>query len=102
GTMWTYPTGAAIESSPAIANGMVYVASDDTSVYALNQTTGALVWSAATPAPIVGSPTPANGNVYLGSTDGLVYCYNATTGALVWKSTGTWGAIRTTPAVVNG
>jgi outer membrane protein assembly factor BamB len=101
-TRWIYTTGAAIESSPAIANGMVYISSDDASVYALNQTTGALVWSAATPAPIVGSPAPANGNVYLGSTDGLVYCYNATTGALVWKSSGTWGAIRTTPAVVNG
>lgn len=32
-TVWTYGTGNSVESSPAVANGVVYVGSDDNSVY---------------------------------------------------------------------
>ena len=35
-------------SSPAVANGVVYVGSDDGNVYALNATTGAKLWSYTT------------------------------------------------------
>ena len=37
-----------MESSPAVANGVVYVGSDDGNVYALNASTGAKLWSYAT------------------------------------------------------
>ena len=39
--LWTATTGGAVDSSPAVANGVVYVGSDDDKVYALNATTGA-------------------------------------------------------------
>ena len=32
--LWSYATGSYVESSPAVANGVVYVGSDDGSVYA--------------------------------------------------------------------
>jgi outer membrane protein assembly factor BamB len=38
-------TGFFVESSPAVANGVVYVGSDDDNVYALNARTGAKLWS---------------------------------------------------------
>jgi outer membrane protein assembly factor BamB len=41
----SYTTGNGIESSPAVANGVVYVGSVDHNVYALNASTGALLWS---------------------------------------------------------
>jgi len=37
-----------VQSSPAVANGVVYVGSDDYKVYALNASTGALPGSLTT------------------------------------------------------
>src|ERR1700680_3736223 len=42
---WSYTTGGWGLSSPAGANGVVYVGSNDHNVYALNARTGALLWS---------------------------------------------------------
>ena len=44
-TLWTFTTGGAVESSPAVVNGIVYVGSDDGCVYALNAANGALIWN---------------------------------------------------------
>ena len=46
--LWSYTTGELVDSSPAVANGVVYVGSYDHNVYALNASTGALLWSYAT------------------------------------------------------
>ena len=43
--LWSYTTGNAVESSPVVAVGVIYVGSDDGKVYALNAATGALIWS---------------------------------------------------------
>ena len=48
-------------SSPAVANGMVYVGSEDNNVYALNATTGAKLWSYTTGGEVLSSPAVANG-----------------------------------------
>ena len=45
---WKYMTGNGIQSSPAIANGILYIGSNDNNVYALNATTGALIWKYTT------------------------------------------------------
>jgi glucose dehydrogenase len=45
GLKWSYTTGGKVYSSPAVANGVVYVGSIDGNVYALNASTGALLWS---------------------------------------------------------
>ena len=45
---WNYQTGGSIlESSPTVANGIVYVGSLEGNLYALNATTGAkdVIWS---------------------------------------------------------
>src|SRR5438067_1350726 len=38
---WIYTTGSWVYSSPAVVDGMVYVGSGDSNLYALNATTGA-------------------------------------------------------------
>lgn len=38
---WSYTTGGNVGTSPAVANGVVYVGSADGNVYALNASTGA-------------------------------------------------------------
>ena len=45
---WDYSTNGSIISSPAIANGVVYIGSDDHNLYAFNAATGALLWSYTT------------------------------------------------------
>ena len=90
-----------LASSPAVANGMVYVGSLDDNIYALNATTGALLWSYTTGSIVASSPAVANGMVYVGSEDDNVYALNATTGALLWSYT-TGAQILSSPAVANG
>jgi eukaryotic-like serine/threonine-protein kinase len=100
---WSYTTGAGtqpVQSSPAVANGVVYVGSDDYKVYALNASTGALPGSFTIGDIVETAPAVANGVVHFGSDDGNVYALNASTGALLW-SYGTGGGI-SSPAVANG
>ena len=89
--LWSFPTGGAVQSSPAIVNGVVYVGSNDGNVYALKASTGAVLWSF--PVGFGGpgtSPAVANGVVYVGA----LYALNARTGAIVW-SDGIGGASAT-------
>jgi outer membrane protein assembly factor BamB len=67
--LWNYTTGNEMFSSPAVANGVVYVGSFDNNVYALNATTGANVWSYNTGSRVFSSPAVVNGVVYVGSFD---------------------------------
>jgi outer membrane protein assembly factor BamB len=69
-----------------VANGVVYVGSDDGNVYALNASTGAPLWSFATGDAIYrSSPAVANGVVYVGSAHGNYYALSASTGAQLWN-----------------
>jgi len=77
--LWSYPTGSQIESSPVVANGVVYFGSDDNNVYALNAQTGATVWTFGTGGLVDSSPTIANDVVYVGSNDDKVYAFGAVT-----------------------
>jgi outer membrane protein assembly factor BamB len=72
---WTFTTGDSVSSSPAVANGVVYIGSDDGNVYALNATTGAQLWTFTTGGDVQSSPAVANGVVYADSYDGNVYAF---------------------------
>ena len=63
-------------SSPAVANGVVYVGSDDNKFYALKTTTGEILWNYPTGDYVDSSPAVANGKVYVGSYDGNVYAFH--------------------------
>ena len=100
-TLWVYTTGGVVWSSPAVADGVVYVGSRDYKVYALNATTGTLIWSYTTGGRVDSSPAVANGTVYVGSGDHRVYALDATTGTLIW-SYATGGVVDSSPAVADG
>jgi outer membrane protein assembly factor BamB len=98
-------------TSPAVANGMVYVGTgwpgSDTpgTFYAFNASTGGggtPVWSKTLPyGPVGSSPAVAYGNVYVGRGDHNVSAWNATTGAVVWTFP-TSTEVYSSPAVYNG
>jgi serine/threonine-protein kinase len=60
-----------------VANGLVYIGSDDASVYALDAATGDKRWTFETDGVLRSAPAVENGLVYVGSWDNSVYAVNA-------------------------
>ena len=68
-TAWNFTAANGFWSSPAVADGKVYVGSYDHQVYALNATSGSLIWNYTTADLIDSSPAVSNGVIYIGSND---------------------------------
>ena len=97
--LWTSPVS--VFSLTALANGVLYVGSNDNKVYALNAYTGEIKWHHGTGNFVSSAPTVANGVVYVESDDGNFYVLNAATGALLWQyKVSTYAA--SAPTVANG
>jgi outer membrane protein assembly factor BamB len=108
GLLWTYTTGGPVQSPPIVANGVVYVGSNDGNVYALKASTGTLLWSFPTRETYPISPVLAvsNGAIYVGSNpSGFApypfYALQASTGAVLW-SYDTVAGVSSPPTIVNG
>lgn len=70
---WSASTGGVIGSSPALANNILYVGSNDGRMYAINASDGTKLWNFVTGGKIDSSPTYVNGVVYVTSWDGKIY-----------------------------
>ena len=90
---------AVILSSPAVANGVVYIGSNDSVFTALDADNGSILWRTPISASN-SSPAVANGVVYAGGGFGL-YVLDASSGSIL-KSFGFGGAHYSSPVVVNG
>jgi phospholipase C/outer membrane protein assembly factor BamB len=102
----TLATGGAVESSPAVANGVLYVGSDSGFLDAFSLKKNALLWQYQTGAAVTSSPAVANGVVYVGSTNDSLYAFDAAgcrhpTCPPVW-SAATGGPISSSPAIADG
>lgn len=82
---WKFRTGGQVISSPAIANGFLFVGSTDQNFYAIDIQTGKEKWKFATASSITSSPAVSGGYVYFISYDGNFYALDAETGTLRWK-----------------
>ena len=76
-SLWTFRTGARVESSPVIAGSRAYVGSADGRLYVLGLADGVKHWEFDAGAPLVASPALASGRVVIGSQDGVLYCFGA-------------------------
>ena len=81
--IWKTPIGASYDLSPTVANGIVYIGSEDT-LYALNATTGKEIWTYTTNSNI-GTPTIEYGVAYVISQDQNIYALNAANGKKLWS-----------------
>ncbi len=97
---WEYTTGGMVASSPAVADGAVYVSDGGLNLYALSASTGALLWKYMVEGGL-SSPAVANGVVYVGSGINYVYALNASDGTLKWRYT-TGLSVNSSPAVASG
>jgi outer membrane protein assembly factor BamB len=108
---WQTPIDTAIQSSPAVVNGVVYVAGFDAIIKAINATTGKTLWTHIIymPPPLntyddavdASSPAVANGVLYVGTDAGILYALSTKTGSVIW-SYNAGSAINSSPTVANG
>jgi outer membrane protein assembly factor BamB len=81
--LWTFSTKDAVEGTPAIADGVVYVGSFDENLYAIDLTTGKEKWRYK--AGALKSPAAVrDGKVYVGNMDGVLHCVDAAKGTKIW------------------
>jgi eukaryotic-like serine/threonine-protein kinase len=99
--LWTYKTGGAVVSSPAVADGYVLLGSKDSYIYCLNASDGKLVWTFPTGNEVDSSAAIVDGRVYISSEDGWIYCLDITTGMPFWVSE-IGGFAQSSPTVVDG
>ncbi len=109
-TEWTYQTGGAIKSAPAVAKGRVFVTSNDGKIYALNEHDRSDIWNYSIGSPIHSSPAfiaSSSGEdtlydrVFFGADDNNVYCLDLHDGSLIW-SYATGDKVRASPMVIDG
>ena len=97
---WSLDVGAAVDSSPTVVAGTVFVGGGDT-LYALDGATGGLVWSAGVGGP-VSAPAVSGDTVFVGTGDnGGVHALSTATGERRWSFEPDAGSF-TTPAVSDG
>jgi outer membrane protein assembly factor BamB len=82
---WKFHTNGYVDSTPAVANGVVYAGSNDGNLYAVAQGSGTLRWRFKTGSRVASSPAVSDGLVYFGSYDGNFYALHASSGKLAWK-----------------
>ena len=75
------------ESSPAVANGTVYIGDLTGVVHAVDAATGKAKWTFKTGAEMKSSPVVVGARVLIGSYDGSLYALEAATGKQLWKAT---------------
>jgi outer membrane protein assembly factor BamB len=100
---WSRATGKSregINSSAAVANGRVFVGSDDGRLYAFGAG-GARLWKQWVGGRVRSSPAVANGLVYVGSDSGRVQARRVKNGSLVWSHRFSKG-VTSSPLIAEG
>ena len=90
GIIWKVRPGGPLRGAPSVANGNLYVISQDNQIYSLDEKTGATNWSAAASLEIAGvfgsaSPAIAQGTVVAGFSSGELNAYRYENGRQVWQ-----------------
>jgi outer membrane protein assembly factor BamB len=83
--VWTFATGGAIWSSPAVDGSSVYFGSNDGNIYALKAASGKRLWRTKTGGWVMGRPTVDGEYLYVLSDDGYLYKLEKQTGKTVWR-----------------
>jgi outer membrane protein assembly factor BamB len=90
GILWQVRPGGPLRGAPTIANGAVYVMSQDNQIYSLDETNGKTNWSQAASLEIAGvfgsaSPAVGQGTVVAGFSSGELNAYRYENGRQVWQ-----------------
>lgn len=81
---WTFKAAGPIVTSPAIVDGVVYIASLSGHLYAVDRQTGQEKWNFKSSRPIASSPAVVDGTVYFVSSAGSLVALDLATGQPKW------------------
>ncbi len=87
--VWKVRPGGPLRGAPTLANGHVYVMSQDNQIFALNQSDGAVQWTDSGTLQITGvfgvaAPAAAQGTVIAGYSSGEITAYRYENGRTLW------------------
>jgi outer membrane protein assembly factor BamB len=90
GIVWQVRPGGPLRGAPSVANGSIYVMSQDNQIYSLKETDGSVNWSQAAALEIAGvfgsaSPAVGQGTVVAGFSSGELNPYRYENGRQVWQ-----------------
>src|SRR5215831_12611656 len=84
GVKWAFKAGGGIVTSPAVADGVVYIGAMDGHMYAIDEQTGKEKWNFKSRMPIASSAAIANGTLYFASSAGSLAAIDIATGKPKW------------------
>ncbi len=84
GVKWAFKTDGPIVTSPAIVDGVVYIASLSGHLFAVDQQTGMEKWKFKSSMPIASSPSIVDGILYFVSSAGSLAALDIVTGQPKW------------------
>ncbi|MEM7699930.1 MAG: PQQ-binding-like beta-propeller repeat protein [Verrucomicrobiota bacterium] len=89
---WTFETAlegegrpAPLEASPVIANGIIYLGTQDGLFLAIDLADGSLVWSVELDAPITAPAAVDDTAVYVGDNFGFIHAFDRSSGEPIWQ-----------------
>ena len=88
--LWRVHPGGPLRGAPTVANGTVYVVTQDNELFALKADTGEVAWTSAATAETAGvfgaaAPAVAQGTVVEGFSSGELNAYRYENGRIVWQ-----------------
>lgn len=88
--VWRVKPGGPLRGAPTVANGAVYVLSQDNQFYAVSQTTGETLWTQLGTLESqgvfgVGAPAAGRGTVVVGFSSGELNAYRYENGRVLWQ-----------------
>ena len=106
GIIWKVRPGGPLRGSPTVANGSVYVMSQDNQIFSLKEDDGSTNWSQAASLEIAGvfgsaSPAVGQGTVVAGFSSGELNAYRYENGRMVWQDALQRTSIRTSVSTLN-
>ena len=73
--IWTFKTGGAVWSSPAVVDDKVIFGSRDKHLYIVDAQSGKLIWRTRVDGRIISSPCVVDGYIWVGTATGKFYCF---------------------------
>jgi serine/threonine protein kinase len=84
---WRFKAKRAITSSPIHANGIIYVCSVDTLMYALDAKSGYIIWRFRMTKASISTPFITDNFIFTGSVDSCIYCVDIHSAKEIWNYT---------------
>jgi outer membrane protein assembly factor BamB len=82
---WRFKAKRALTSSPVFANGIIYICSVDTLLYALDAQSGYIIWRFRMSKASISTPFIADNYIFTGSVDSHIYCVDIHSAREIWN-----------------